>query len=250
MGSFSQAFRRTPVSIGLMVVAGATFLGLFLLSGSRSAVDLVSGLWFDSAAWPARPWTLVTYALVNPGPMALLGNLIGLYFFAMDLESRWGSKRFGWAFVAVTALFAIAAWAGALILGRAYVLSSMGPSVAAVVVAWGATYPRRQVMLYAVLPIEGRWIAWGTGVLATVALAYGNPPMAVFVGLPFVLAALYASGRLRLPALVSRSRAKRARDYEGLDWDRRREAEAERRRLKELFERSWRESDDEPGAKS
>lgn len=251
VGSFSQAFRRTPVSIALMMVAGASFLGLFLLSGSRGGGgDVVSGLWFDSGDWAARPWTLLTYALVNPGPLALLCNLIGLYFFAMALESRWGSRRFGWAFAAVVASFSFAAWIGAMILGKPYVLNSMGPAVAAVVVAWGAVYPRTPVMLYAVLPIEGRWIAWGTGVLATVALSYGNPPMALFLALPFVLSALYGAGRLRLPEVGRRGKGKRSHDYEGLDWDRRREAEAERRRLKELFERSWRESDDEPGAKS
>ncbi|MGH9201996.1 MAG: rhomboid family intramembrane serine protease, partial [Vicinamibacterales bacterium] len=41
-----------------------------------------------------RPWTLVTYMFLHAGPMHLVFNMLGVFFFGPRVEERLGSRSF------------------------------------------------------------------------------------------------------------------------------------------------------------
>lgn len=233
---------RSPASYVLLGLAFALWLVIWLLSGGPAALELCERLWFDSEMALARPWTFITYPLVHVGVGMILFAAIGLYFFAASLERAWGTSRFLVGFFVITVLTSVSIFVGTMIFGRPYTLASMGMPISCIIVAWATNNPTATVMLWFVLPLKAIWIGWITFVLALVGYSYGYPEMAAFVFVPFAVTWAYASGRLRLP---SPRGGRREGDYSGIAWEKRRQAEEERRRLKELFERSWPEDDDE-----
>ncbi len=238
-----------PASYLLLGVAFAFFVALWLLSGGPAAARLLDSLVFEAPDGLSKPWTMLTYVLANPGPGAILGVVIGLFFFGSSLERSYGTARFLKFFFGITLLTAAMGALGAFVLGIGFLIWSMGIPVACVVVAWATRNPGASVLLWFVLPIKAVWIGWMAFVFTLVSFTYHQPGMAVFLAVPFVVSWAYAAGKLLVPNLrVGRSRGKQMEtDYEGLDWERRREAEAERRRLKELFERSWKDDPDIEG---
>ncbi|MCH8274953.1 MAG: rhomboid family intramembrane serine protease [Armatimonadetes bacterium] len=244
-----DSLRRSgaPFSLGLLVLLVAFFLVLFLSSGGGS---LVRRLVFDPEHWGAQPWTALTYALVNLSPMGLLFIGFGLYYFGAGLERDWGTRRFAGAFLWLTVLTPLFFYLGSKFTEHPGLLLTMVVPAACCVVGWAVRYPRTQIRLWCVLPIEARWVGWFTAIAVPIGFSWGYPLFVAFAGAPFLLTYLYAAGQLRVPAFPMpqrRSRGAREGDYEGLNWEKRREAEAERRRLKELFERSWDETEDGEG---
>lgn len=102
-----------------------------------------------------RVWQYVTYMFVHLQGLHLLFNLAVLWFFAPELEVRWGTSRF-WRFYLFTGI-------GAGILHTLYAslpgAREHGPVIGAsgalygVLLAYGAYYPNRAVFIYGVLPM-------------------------------------------------------------------------------------------------
>ncbi len=109
-----------------------------------------------------RPWTIVTYMFLHAGFMHILFNMIGLYFFGPQVESRIGSRRF-------VQLYFISGISGAL-LSFAFAPRSaiVGASAAVfgVMLAFAIFWPRVQILIWGILPIEARWLVVITTVLA------------------------------------------------------------------------------------
>jgi hypothetical protein len=94
----------------------------------------------------------------------------------------------------------------------------------------------------------GQIFGWG---LIVFGLFY-NQMLLLAVGVTVLVAAVQEGGWLRLPQRRSRPAKRKSRkedDYRGFDEDRRMQTELERRRLKELFERSFKDDgpEDKPG---
>ena len=107
-----------------------------------------------------RPWTIVTYMFLHGGLMHILFNMIALYFFGVRVEDRMGSERF---FV----LYFLSGIAGALL---SFVFAPYAPIIGAsgavfgVMLAYARFWPRDQLMIWGVIPLEARWlVAISTG---------------------------------------------------------------------------------------
>ncbi len=108
----------------------------------------------------------------------LLFSLISVFFFAPEIERRWGTKRFLLYFFGTSAV----SYLIALLVDRFVPLAGptlhpgmmMGPGagIAALLVAWGNANQLGQARIFFVLPVSGRAIAWLTVVLALVAQLY------------------------------------------------------------------------------
>ncbi|MEM7588749.1 MAG: rhomboid family intramembrane serine protease [Myxococcota bacterium] len=103
-------------------------------------------------------WRVLTYALVHDlsGPMHIVFNTISLAVLGPALEDIWGSKGF-LRFIFATAL------GGGIAVCVAYALGlSSAPVVGAsasalgLLVAFGVTFPDRQLLLWGILAISGR----------------------------------------------------------------------------------------------
>ncbi len=118
---------------------------------SRATPGLVSTLALVPALVPVRPWTPFTYMFLHADFFHLLFNMLGLYFFGPRLEDRIGSKRF-------FRLYMISGLAGALasiITPHAAIIGASG-AVFGVFVGFARYWPRAQVFIWGILPVEAR----------------------------------------------------------------------------------------------
>jgi membrane associated rhomboid family serine protease len=103
-------------------------------------------------------WQFLTYMFIHLNLFHILFNMIILWFFAPDLEDRWGSSRF-WRFYLVTGIGAalLHAVIGLLTRPGGTVIGASG-ALMGVLVAFWAYYPQRVVYLYGALPILVKWL--------------------------------------------------------------------------------------------
>ena len=101
----------------------------------------------------ARPWTLVTYMFLHAGFTHILFNMLGLYFFGPRVEQRIGSSRF-------FALYMISGITGGLLSFYTPMVSIVGASGAifGVLLAYARFWPRDQMLIWGIIPIEVRWL--------------------------------------------------------------------------------------------
>jgi membrane associated rhomboid family serine protease len=110
----------------------------------------------------ARPWTLVTYMFIHSGVWHLLFNMLGLYFFGPRLEMEIGSRHFFW-------LYLISGLMGAAL---SFVFTPYTAIVGASGAIFGVLYgfahfwPREQIYIWGILPVEARWMVVGMAALA------------------------------------------------------------------------------------
>jgi membrane associated rhomboid family serine protease len=119
-----------------------------LLPGVESALLLVP------AAILVRPWTLVTYMFLHHGLMHILFNMLALYFFGPRVEQRIGSERF-------FALYFISGITGGLLsfvfTPYAAILGASG-AVYGLLLAYARFWPRDQIYIWGIVPVEVRWL--------------------------------------------------------------------------------------------
>jgi membrane associated rhomboid family serine protease len=105
---------------------------------------------------PARalrqPWTIVTYMFLHAGFGHILFNMLSLFFFGPQVEQRLGANRFLILYLAGGFTGALAS---ALIMPR---VGLVGASAAtfAVFYAFARLWPRAQVLVWGVFPVEAR----------------------------------------------------------------------------------------------
>lgn len=108
-----------------------------------------------------RPWTLVTYMFLHAGPMHLIFNMLGLYFFGPRVEERLGSRSFLF-------LYFISGITGALL---SLVMQQTSPIVGAsggifgVMLAFAWFWPDTPIYIWGILPIPARMLVIITTVL-------------------------------------------------------------------------------------
>ena len=109
-----------------------------------------------------RPWTIVTYMFLHAGFTHILFNMIGLFFFGPQVESRIGSRRF-------VQLYFISGISGALlsfIFAPRSAIVGASAGVFGVMLAFAIFWPRVQILIWGILPIEARWLVVITTALA------------------------------------------------------------------------------------
>lgn len=157
--------RPTPVVLATLV----TLLAVFIVSAIGDRFEAGRAIYGALALNPSlvlaegRVWTLVTYALLHSldSPFHLIMNGLVFYWFGPTMESRWGQPRF-LLFMLIAALSGGIFVLGAHVLGLQEGASVVGASsiTMALVVAWGFTFPDRQVyfFFFAVRGIQLIWI--------------------------------------------------------------------------------------------
>jgi membrane associated rhomboid family serine protease len=121
----------------------------------QQAIPAVNGaLILVPAAILVRPWTLVTYMFLHQGLMHILFNMLALYFFGPRVEQRIGSERF---FV----LYFISGITGGVLsyffTPFAHILGASG-AVYGLLLAYARFWPRDQIYIWGILPVEVRWL--------------------------------------------------------------------------------------------
>jgi membrane associated rhomboid family serine protease len=191
---------------------------------------LTDGLLVVPAVWRGQAWRLITFALLQVEPFSLLISSLMLYWFGADIARLWGTRRFaalffmgGAASGAITCLLGLAwtpvammAFAGAAALTNG------------LVVVWGLLFPARELRLFGVVRLTGRWLVVVT-VAGTVlvALFHGAAPLVPHFAAEAL--ALLWLGMLR-PWRAGRARSRKALAARGEAWSFGKWYEGERRR--------------------
>jgi membrane associated rhomboid family serine protease len=118
---------------------------------------LTNQLAFVPNAVLVRPWTMVTYMFLHGGLGHIFWNMIALYFFGPRVEQRLGSERF-------FALYILSGIAGALLsfaLARDAAVIGASAAIYGVMLAFARFWPRDQIYIWGILPVEARWLVVG-----------------------------------------------------------------------------------------
>lgn len=167
---------RIPWGVGLILTVTIAS-SLMVAFGSRHVLPL-----FELCAlapervFRAELWRLVTWSVIEPGPISLVFGCLMLYWFGRDLAAGWGSRRF----LSVYFGIAMAAAIGTCLIGlvdkavlpQEYV--GNWPLAEAMTIAWGLTYPDRIIRIYFVILIKGYTLAWLTLALTVVYAVYSG----------------------------------------------------------------------------
>jgi membrane associated rhomboid family serine protease len=171
-----------PVTRALLVACGAVFVA-FLFT-EQFAGPLGKYLPFRSDGWVSRPWTLLTYALIDADFWVVL-TLYVLYLYGGSLERAWGAAPYASAVAAFTLVGSISFGLAAVAVGRPVQLLGFGVPLAALVTAWAAMHPDLVCNVLGA-PVKARWIAVGWLVLTYYQVAAG--PIGPVVGVAVVAA--------------------------------------------------------------
>jgi membrane associated rhomboid family serine protease len=138
----------TPWVLRLLVAnVGAFFL--------QMTMQGVTSLMMFNASVPGillRPWTLITYMFMHGGMGHLFFNMLSLYFFGSQVESRLGSRRF-------ITLYVLSGISGAILSfffsPGSNIIGASG-AVFGVMLAFAHFWPREKIFIWGVFPVEAR----------------------------------------------------------------------------------------------
>ncbi len=134
----------------VMCLIGANVL-VFLVAPPNS--PLFENLALVPAWLPAHPWTAISYMFLHANTQHIFFNMLSLYMFGPPVEARLGGRRFG-------TLYFVSGVSGALLsvlTSPAGVVGASG-AVFGVMLGFAWYWPRQQIFVFGVLPVEARWL--------------------------------------------------------------------------------------------
>jgi membrane associated rhomboid family serine protease len=146
----------TPWVLRLILANAAAYLLTMTTPALFDVLALVPGLMLQ------RPWTLITYMFLHAGLGHIFFNMLALFFFGPRLEARLGSRQF------LILYFLSGITGGLLSLALAPHAAVVGASGAVFGVMLGFAYywPRDQILIWGIIPVEARWMVAGMTALA------------------------------------------------------------------------------------
>jgi membrane associated rhomboid family serine protease len=135
-------------------------IGMFFVQ--LAAPGLADPLVFVPMMVLSRPWSLITYMFLHGGIMHILFNMIALFFFGPRVEVRLGSRRF-------FTLYFVSGISGALLtflLAPYSAVIGASAAVFGVMLAFAWFWPRDEILIWGILPVQARWLVVITTVLA------------------------------------------------------------------------------------
>ncbi|MEX0938513.1 MAG: rhomboid family intramembrane serine protease [Pirellulales bacterium] len=153
---------RTMVTTLVLVNVAIYLVQLFTRGAGGAGYGAFTEAFSLNADLFREPWKfyqLLTYGFLHdPGSIThILFNMLGLWFFGRELESKYGRREFLLLYLSMIVVGGLA-WVAAeqLTPGRAVVLGASA-AVAGVVLLFALNFPRRTVLLWFVIPLPA-WV--------------------------------------------------------------------------------------------
>ncbi len=168
--SFRMGGPVTPVVKMLMIVNGAVFILQQLMDLIYPGfMESAFGLSHSGFALQFMIWQPFTYMFLHGGWLHIFFNLFTLWMFGGEIENMWGGRKFlrYYIFSGIGAGFFIE-------LMNYYVSSKYGVypvtigasgAIYAVLLAYGLTWPNREVLLYFLIPVKIKYLLIGFGLM-------------------------------------------------------------------------------------
>lgn len=153
-GFFRRRSLMPPVIKSLIIINIIVFVAEHLLFGVYhiDGVSLRAYFFRFFALWPIEngfyPWQVVSYQFMHGGLAHIFLNLFALWMFGMELETRWGSKRFLTFYLVCGVGAAITQLFIAPMFSQAAPTIGASGSVYGVLLAFGLTFPNRPIMMF------------------------------------------------------------------------------------------------------
>ena len=148
--------RITPGVKGL-IIANVCMFGLQVLTGQvwRVPLELYLGLQFEAVVGSLAIWQLVTYMFLHAPHWLwhLILNMLMLWMFGTEVERVWGTRAFlRYYFVCGVGagLVTVLAFRGSNTIGAS-------GAVFGVMLAYAMMYPRRQILVWMLFPMQARY---------------------------------------------------------------------------------------------
>jgi len=177
MKRYVSDFRRflyrdfIPITKGIMVLCVAVFAAHHVLSIFR--INLFSLLRLINVHWYLRPWTLLTYPLVNSDLLSLIFGLFWFWYIGGSLERSWSGQTYGFFLGLATVVTGLAFILVSMVVGRiglagiqvSMVFHRIGSAglwlpLTGLTWAWAKNYPDRELLLWGLFPLKAQWLAW------------------------------------------------------------------------------------------
>jgi membrane associated rhomboid family serine protease len=143
-----------------VLVAGLTLiLSVLGAVAQRSGVPLLTlGVLTPALLLVGQLWRAVTWPFFEPTFLPLVFGVLIILFIGRDLVHAWGSWGFLRAYLGTALGAALVTLLLGLVAAPVLVTSYAGPwaVVDALIIAWAALYPSRQILVYFVVPVGGR----------------------------------------------------------------------------------------------
>jgi membrane associated rhomboid family serine protease len=176
-----------PVTKSVMLGAGLVYV-LGLLTSGLQLPNLKGLLLLSPVQVLIFPWTVLTYPLVNLDLLSLVFAVFWLWFIGGSLERSWGSKRYGWFCLLTSGVTGLSLAAIGLVFKVPFQVYGLWLPIVGITWAWAALSPDQELLLWGLVPIRAKWLAW-MEVLLTF-LTYFNISHNLLINLLFGLAAI------------------------------------------------------------
>src|SRR5262245_9540682 len=166
LGSGKFVTRWLGITVAASIVAVAD--GGWLASWMSLAPDRI---------WRGELWRLVTWPLIELGPVSLVFTCLAIYTFGGDLAVRWGDHRLRRFVGRIVIAGAVATCVLAALTGAGDLRRLGGWACAdALVIAWARQFPDRPLRIYyGLLELRGRQLITFTLGSAVVFALYNGP---------------------------------------------------------------------------
>jgi membrane associated rhomboid family serine protease len=152
---------RLPAVLAALMAA-ILVLSIAGVIGARNGLPglLEGGILVVPEVWHGQLWRLVTFVLFETAPLPLIFSFLVLYWFGPDLATRFGARQF------LTVFFGLGALSGAVtcLVGLGWEPAALlphagsAPVLDGLVVAWGLLHKEREVRLWGVVRLTGKWL--------------------------------------------------------------------------------------------
>ena len=206
--SFVDSFCRKHPNFGIPNLMKYICIGnvAFWLIGAVNPV-LMSYLTFNPAAiLHGQVWRLVTFAMYPPSSGVL--TFIAIYFYYLigsTLERQWGTAQFTVYFISGVVLTVLYGFIVYFIFGMNFILNAQYVYLS-MFFSFAVLFPDMQVLLFFIIPIKIKYLAWLDGLLF-VAELFSSPFPANLLPVVAVLNFLIFCGGDLLSALPKRPSA-------------------------------------------
>ena len=157
-----------PNLMRVIVIGNVAVYVLMLLTQANDA-NALSFLTFNlNALLHGEVWRLVTFVFVPAysSPFALLISLYFYYWIGSTLERQWGTAKFNLYYISGALLTVLGVVLASLITGNPYLTAAgTGYVNLSMFFAFAFLFPDTSVMLFFILPVKMKWLAYLDGAL-------------------------------------------------------------------------------------
>lgn len=204
MGSFNRDYMQdeydtrsgptwghdVPTTKWLIIVT----VGIYCLQVLFSSTNGVSAIdvWLPldaSAVRHGQIWRVVTYPFchVVMNPIAIVFNMLLLWYFGSTLERMYGSREILWFYLGSAVATALVFLSFGLKLQLAMPYSGAGPCVAALFMLFATHFPRQEIYLFGIVPIQVRILLGIYIILDILVIVNATKGMNSWEGVPYLM---------------------------------------------------------------